>query len=323
MTIKNTVYWRWLNEFLLFILTLFVISVLTFSLVKFTPGDPAANYLRASHIMINDETLANARLKLGLDKPILEQYTTWLTKILQGDFGESYIKGDKVITIMQRAVMPTLTLGAFSFVILFFFSLFFGILSALYHHKWLDYLVQIFSYFSISVPTFWLGYMLIIIFAVQLKLLPVSGKGDFSNYILPAITLVTPLLGQTTLLIRKAILEEMNSPHAENARIRGVAERYIVFNHLLRNASITIITVFSSNILYLCTGSIIIEEIFSWPGLGKMFTGAAQHGDIPLIQASLLFFGVFAIVVNSLTQKLVHNIDPHLKLAKGGEYAQK
>ncbi len=314
---------RYLREIALFILTLFVISILTFSMVKLTPGDPAANYLRASHIMINDEALANARVKLGLDKPIVIQYTTWLGKIVRGDFGESYIKNEKVLTIMQRSVVPTLQLGAFAFVILFFLSLLLGIFSALYHTKWLDYLIQALSYLSISMPSFWLAYILIIVFAVHLKLVPVSGRGEFKNFILPAITLLMPLLGQTTLLIRKAILEQMESPHVQNAILRGVSQRYIVFNHLLKNASIAIITVFSTNILYLCTGSVIIEEVFSWQGLGKMFTSAVQQGDIPVIQASLLFFGVFAIVINALTQKIVHTIDPHLKMMnKGAVYAE-
>ncbi len=314
---------RYLREIALFFLALFVISVLTFSLVKFTPGDPAANYLRAAHIMINDETLENARVKLGLDQPILVQYTMWLGKIMHGDFGYSYIKNEPVTELMKRAVMPTLQLGAFAFVILFFLSLLFGILSALNHMKFLDYIIQAGAYFNISVPSFWLGYVLIIIFAVHYKLVPVSGRGEFKNFILPAITLLLPLLGQTTLLIRKAILEQMESPHVQNAILRGVNNKYIVFNHLLKNASIAIVTVFSSNILYLCTGSVIIEEIFSWPGLGKMFTSAAQQGDIPVIQASLMFFGIFAIVVNALTQKLVHRIDPHLKMmTKGAVYAE-
>ncbi len=300
---------EFMKGFLLFILTLIVISLLTFGLIKLTPGDPAENYLRACHQSINDKSIAFATEKLGLNKPVLVQYTDWLFDIMRGNFGDSYIQGEKIIDIMKRAVIPTMILGSFSFVMLFIISMIFGTISSLNRGKIIDYIVQGISYFSISIPPFWLGYLLIILFAVRLKWVPVSGQDGILNLILPSITLMTPLVGQTSLLIRKAILEEMTKPHVENAIIRGVSQIYIVKNHLLKN-------VFSSNILYLFTGSILIEEIFSWPGLGKMFVNAVQLGDTPLIQASLMFFGVFAIVVNSITQEIVHRLDPHLKMSK-------
>mgnify|MGYP001739417323 FL=1 len=255
------------------------ISVITFFLVKLSPGDPAQNYLRASHVSITTETLAAARKNLGLDKPLHIQYFNWLTDILKGDFGTSYTKKAPVTELVNEAIVPTFQLGIFSFVILIILSPLLGILSAIKKNTVFDYIVQVLSYTGVSLPTFWLGYILIIFFSVSLKILPVSGRGDWKNFILPCITLVLPLIAQTTFFIRKNILEEMDKAHVENAIIRGVSKKRIILNHLLRNTSIPIITVLSSNIMYLLTGSVLIEEIFAWPGIGKLFTTAVKTGD--------------------------------------------
>ncbi|MDO5095185.1 MAG: ABC transporter permease [Peptostreptococcaceae bacterium] len=305
---------EWGKKIALFFLTLFMISILTFLLVKLSPGDPAANYLRASHVAITDETLAKARLELGLDKPIVKQYSDWLLGVMKGNLGKSYLKKTPVKEVIAKAVVPTLQLGAVSFGALLLISLFLGITSALLHDKLWDYLVQSFCFACVSVPTFWLGYMLIIYFAVMNKFLPPSGRGTFVNYILPSLTLITPLVGQTSLLIRKSMMEQMSSPHVRNAILRGVNKKFVIGNHLLKNAAIPIITVLSSNILYLITGSVLIEEVFAWPGVGKMFVAAVKGGDVPIIQASLLMFGILAITVNGLTQSLVRFLDPHTRM---------
>ncbi len=305
---------EWGKKIALFFLTLFMISILTFLLVKLSPGDPAANYLRASHVAITDETLAKARLELGLDKPIVKQYSDWLLGVMKGNLGKSYLKKTPVKEVIAKAVVPTLQLGAVSFGALLLISLFLGITSALLHDKLWDYLVQSFCFACVSVPTFWLGYMLIIYFAVMNKFLPPSGRGNFVNYILPSLTLITPLVGQTSLLIRKSMMEQMSSPHVRNAILRGVNKKFVIGNHLLKNAAIPIITVLSSNILYLITGSVLIEEVFAWPGVGKMFVAAVKGGDVPIIQASLLMFGFLAITVNGLTQSLVQFLDPHTRM---------
>ena len=290
------------------------ISVITFFLVKLSPGDPAQNYLRASHVSITTETLTAARKNLGLDKPLHIQYFNWLVNILKGDFGTSYTKKAPVTELVTEAIVPTFQLGTFSFIILIILSPLLGVLSAIKRNTAFDYIIQVLSYTGVSLPTFWLGYILIICFSVSLKILPVSGRGDWRNFILPCITLVLPLIAQTTFFIRKNILEEMEKAHVENAIIRGVSQKRIILNHLLRNTSIPIITVLSSNIMYLLTGCVLIEEIFAWPGIGKLFTTAVKTGDFPLIQILLLFFGVMSIIVNEFTQALVKYMDPRLRI---------
>lgn len=298
---------------------LIAISVITFTLIKLSPGDPATNYLRVAHISITDETLRVTRERLGLDKPYIIQYLDWVGNILKGDFGKSYITNKPVFEMIKMAIKPTFELGIFALVILVIISPILGVLSAIYKNTWIDKIVQFFSYIGVSLPTFWIGYVLIIIFATIFKILPVSGRGDFKNYILPSVTIVIPLIAQTTFFIRKNILLEMEKPHVEYALLRGVSRFKVIKNHLLRNCLVPILTVFSSNVMYVLSGSVLIEEIFAWPGIGKLFSTAVKNGDLPLIQIQLLFFGILSIIVNEITQFVVKQINPKTKIIENNK----
>lgn len=298
---------------------LIAISVITFALIKLSPGDPATNYLRVAHIAITDESLRVTRERFGLDKPYIIQYLNWLGNIFKGDFGKSYITNKPVLEMIKIAITPTFELGIFALVILVIISPILGVLSAIYKNTWIDKIVQFFSYIGVSLPTFWIGYILIIVFATVFKILPVSGRGDFKNYILPSVTIIIPLIAQTTFFIRKNILLEMEKPHVEYALIRGVSRFKVVKNHLLRNCLVPILTVFSSNVMYVLSGSVLIEEIFAWPGIGKLFSTAVKNGDLPLIQIQLLFFGILSIIVNEITQIVVKQINPKTKIIENNK----
>ena len=298
---------------------LIAISVITFTLIKLSPGDPATNYLRVVHVAITDESLKVTRERFGLDKPYIIQYLNWLGNVFKGDFGKSYITNKPVFEMIKMAIMPTFELGIFSLTILVIISPILGILSAIYKNTWIDKIVQFFSYIGVSLPTFWIGYILIIVFATVFKILPVSGRGDFKNYILPSVTIVIPLIAQTTFFIRKNTLFEMEKPHVEYALIRGVSRFKVVKNHLLRNCLVPILTVFSSNVMYVLSGSVLIEEIFAWPAIGKLFSTAVKNGDLPLIQIQLLFFGVLSIIVNEITQFVVKQINPKIKIIENNK----
>ncbi|MGP1569632.1 MAG: ABC transporter permease [Eubacteriales bacterium] len=306
-------YFNILKQIALFFLALFIISILTFVLIKLQPGDPAANYMRAMHMGITEETLEHTRKEMNLDKPVVEQYMIWLSKAAKFDFGNSYATKSPVWKVVKDAMIPTFKLGFVAFIMLIILSCAVGFFGAMNHEKIPDYIVQGISFVCVSIPTFWLGYMLIILFSIVLKLLPASGMGGPQTYIIPAFCLMLPLVGQTGLFIRKVLLEEMEKPHVKNALIRGVDRKYIIANHLLKNIAIPTFTVISSNIMYLISGSVLIEEVFSWPGLGRMFVAAVKLGDLPLIQGSLLFFGVLAIVINSGTQQIVYYLNPHMR----------
>lgn len=316
MNNKKRFLFQFLKRGISFILTLVVISILTFMLVKMQPGDPAVNYLRAIHVGINEQTVEHAREKLHLNKPLPEQYLMWLEDALKGDLGESYTKKRPVLEVVGEATLPTLELGSISFVLLVIFSGINGVLGALYNGRWIDKVIKVLSFLYVSVPVFWLGYMLILIFAVKWQLLPVSGRGDFTYYILPAICLNIPLVGQTGAFIRNVILEEMKKAHVVNAKLRGVKKKDLIINHLLKNIKIPLLTVLSSNVMYVISGSVLIEEVFSWPGLGRMFIAAVRAGDLPLIQGSLLLFGIMTIVLNEGTQALVYAMNPRTR--RGG-----
>ena len=155
--------------------------------------------------------------------------------------------------------------------------------------------------------------MLILILSVRLQLLPTSGRGSLAHYLMPAICLNIPLVGQTGLFIRNVLLEEMAQPHVENAILRGVRKKDILKNHLINNIKIPMLTVLSSNIMYVISGSVLIEEVFAWPGLGRMFVEAVKAADLPLIQGSLLLFGLMAIILNGGTQVLVYRLNPRTR----------
>ena len=273
-----------------FLAALLMISVLTFLLAKLSSADQAENYLRVSKIQVTPQSLEKAREYLGLNQPWPQQYLAWLTKALGGD-----------------------SLGLTSFALILLTSIPLGIFSAVYKDSLFDKVTRFLSFSSVSMPSFWLGYMLIVIFAVQLRWLPVSGKQDFSSLILPSLTLSMSLIGQYIALIRKAVLEQMNSVHVENALLRGVSKFFLVKNHLLRNSLPAIATGLSLTLVYLLTGSLIVEEVFSWNGVGSLFVDALQSVDLPIIQCCMLLFGLLFLGNNILTQQLPLWIDPRVR----------
>lgn len=295
---------------------LITISIITFLLVKLSPGDPAVNYLRASHISITSETLNATRENLGLNEPIIIQYYNWLLNILNGNLGISYTNKKNVTDLILNALGPTLQLGIFSFLLLVIVTSILSFISILYKNKIVNFIIKGICYIGVSLPTFWVGYILIIIFSVKLKILPVSGRGSVKHLILPSITLIIPLIAQTTFFIRKNVEEVMKELHYENSVILGVSTYFLIKNHIIKNIAIPLVTVLSSNFLYVITGSVVIEEIFGWPGIGKLFAASVRAGDLPLIQGQLLLFGILSILINELTQYIVKKLNPKLNIGK-------
>ncbi|MEW4353831.1 ABC transporter permease [Streptococcus pneumoniae] len=304
-----------LKKILSFVSELLMISMLTFLLTKFSSENPAENYLRISRIAITPEALKQANEYLGLDKSWLEQYWIWMQKALVGDFDVSYLWKVPVFPLVTNAFVSTLYLGAVSFFLIVVISLPLGIISGLHKDSLLDRVVQFLSFASVSMPTFWLGYLLILFFAVHLKWVPVSGKAGLSSVFLPSLTLSLSLIGQYTALVRKAISEQMRSVHVENAVLRGVKRSFIIKHHLLPNALPALATGLSLTCIYLLTGSLIIEEVFAWNGIGSVFVHALQAVDIPVIQACMLLFGSLFLINNLLNQYLTGWIDPRVRKA--------
>ncbi|HEO2436534.1 TPA: ABC transporter permease [Streptococcus agalactiae] len=264
-------------------LALFFISLLTFILIKLSTVNPAENYLRLSKISVSPEALKEAEHYLGLDKPLWKQYWLWFQKALTGDFGYSYVLRLPVLDLVLQRFLATLFLGTSAFLLIVTISTPLGVWAGLHESSRSDYLIRFLSFSSVSMPS---------------------------------ITLSFSTVGQYIALIRKAISQENRSLNVENARLRGVKERYIVTHHLLRNALPAIMTALSLTWVYLLTGSIIVEEIFSWNGIGRLFVTSLRTSDLPVIQACMLIFGTLFLANNFMTQCLMNWVDPRLRKSR-------
>lgn len=292
---------------------LLVISILAFIFIQLSPGDPAENYLRASHLPITDELLKQKREELGLNSPLIIQYLKWLKNVLLGKFGYSFLRKEPAIYLTFKSLYATFQLTIFSTFLIILISLPIGILSAIKTGTWIDKIVISITTIFVSMPVFWLGFSLILLFSVKLNWLPVSGRGGFLNFVLPSITLSVPFIGQYIEFIKKSILENIQNNLLENAILRGLKKRYIISNYLLKGAWIPILSGFSFTFVSILTGSILVEEIFSWPGIGFLFTKAIQAGDVPLIQACIMVFGVLFIIATHFMNGILKYLDPRIK----------
>lgn len=301
---------------------LFIVSLFTFLLIKTASSNPAENYLRVSKIPITPEAVEKATVTLGLHLSLPEQYINWLLHSLKGDFGMSYLYRVPALSLVLSSFVSTFQLGSAAFFIIVVGSIMLGLISAIHRTTWIDKCIHLFTYINVSMPTFFIGYVLMIIFGVQLKILPVSGKESALSIVLPSITLALPLLAQYTAFIRQHAMEQLESEHVENARIRGVAMRYILKNHVLRNMLPSILSTYCMTFVYLLTGSLIVEEVFAWRGIGQVFVSAIKAVDVPVIQASMLLFAVLFLSINAFTHYLVKKTNPMVR-KKESIYASK
>lgn len=293
--------------------TLFVISILAFIFIHISPGEPAENYLRASRLPITETLLQQKREELGLNKPLIIQYLIWLKNVFKADFGYSFLRKEPAMTLVINSLYTTFQLSIFSSFLIIIFALPFGIISAIKRGGLIDKLIQGLSFIFVSIPVFWLGFSLILLFSVKLRWLPVSGRGGFLNFILPSITLSLPFIGQYTGIVRKSIIDSLEEHFLENAILRGLKAKYIIYNYYLKASWVPILTAFSLSYIYILTGSILVEEIFAWPGIGTLFIKALQAGDVPLIQACIIVFALLFISINYFMGYLLKYLDPRLR----------
>lgn len=291
---------------------LLIISVLAFIFLKLAPGDAAENYLRASHIPITDKLLETTRESLGLNKPLVVQYLLWLKRACLGDFGKSYLLHKPALTVTIGAFKHTLVLGCLSFILIVITTIPLGIYSAMNEDSKIEKLIQFFSFISVSMPVFWLGFLLILLFSVKLNILPVSGKGSYLHYVLPVITLAFPFFGQYITFVKKLCQEEIKKYYFENALMRGLKKKYFIKNYIWKSIRVSIMSTYVMTFAGLITGAILVENIFSWPGIGRLFVGSIQASDIPVIQACMILFGFIFIIFNSCGNMIAYRFDPKM-----------
>ncbi|UXM85295.1 ABC transporter permease [Methanococcus aeolicus] len=290
------------------------VSFISFSLLYVFPGDTAELV-----VMINSgtepspEMIEKFRAESGLDKPLHIQYINWLSKAIQGDFGTSWSSGEPVMDeIMER--FPTSAELFFStFAISVGFAFLLGIISTLYKDKFMDHACRIWSLLGISIPNFWLGLVLIWIFAVHFHLLPAFGYGGIEHTILPVLTWSMSFMAIKTRFIRTTLLEIMNEDYITTAKAKGLSEKAVVLKHVLRNAMIPIITYFALGMSHLIMGSVIVETVFAWPGLGSLLVESVFTRDFPTVQALVFLSAVLIIGVNLIVDILYAIIDPRIR----------
>ena len=299
------------------LIVLIGISILTFLLTYLSPGDPVRNMYLAQGVMPDEEQVAIQREEMGLNDPFLVQYGRWLTNCLKGDFGKSYSMNKPVVTLLLTRLWPTLKLALTSMILMLVISVPLGVLSAVYKDKPIDYIVRAVTFFGVSVPNFWVGLMLILIFCVQLKLLPVvSSGGSFKDLILPAVTLAIAMSAKYTRQVRTAVLEELSSDYVVGARARGVKEGKILWGNVFPNSLLPLITMLGISVGSLLGGTSVVEVIFSYPGLGNLAVSAITSYDYYLIQGYVLWVSIIYMVINLIVDISYNYVDPRMRLRR-------
>ncbi|MFX3649016.1 MAG: nickel ABC transporter permease subunit NikB [Paenibacillus sp.] len=294
----------------------FIATLVTFALIHISPVDPAEAYLTAAHIYPTPELLAQKRHEFGLDQPLLTQYAHTIQKIAKLDFGTSYLTNKPVWDEVKLRLPATAELAFWSILLSALVSIPLGVLAAVYKNSWIDMVSRAISYFGASIPQFWLGYLLIFFFSVKLDWLPVEGRGSWENLVLPTITLSLILIAIYTRLLRSSVLEQLQETYVQYARTRGIRERVIMLKHVLKIAISPLITGMGMSMGKLLTGTIIVEQVFSWPGFGRYFVDAIFNRDIPVIQCYVFLAACLFIVCNLLVDLVQLVMDPRIS-AKG------
>jgi len=298
------------------ILVVLAISVIIFFSIRLT-GDPVSVMFSAGEP--SKEAIAEVRTALGLDKPLYVQYGIFLKGIVTLDFGESFRSGTPVIGLIFERLGATLVLALGGIIVAVLIAFPVGILSAVKRGTPVDFFGRIFSLIGISFPNFWLGIMLILIFAVNLKWLPSSGFDGLSSLILPSITLGMILSGILARLIRSSMLEVMNQQYMSTARSKGISEWSVIIKHGFRNALLPTITFLGLQFGSLLGGTVIVEQVFSWPGIGRLIIDAINQRDYPVIQGGVIFLAIIMVVVNLIVDLSYTLIDPRIKAGRGGK----
>ena len=290
---------------------LLAVSVVVFSFVHALPGDPAVLFLGEE---ATPENLARFRAKLGFDRPLIDQYGDWLGRALQGDLGRSIRTNQPVVQAIVERLQVTLRLIALSMVISLAIAVPLGIVSAVKRNSGVDLASTFFALFGFSTPNFWLGLILIYVFALLLRWLPASGFDGVRSLILPSITLGTALAALVTRQLRSGMLEVLRQDYVRTAQAKGLADRMVIGKHALKNALISVVTVIGLQIGALLGNTIITESLFARPGVGRLMIDSVFSRDFFVVQGVILFLAVGYVVANLAVDILYSYLDPRIRV---------
>ncbi|NQE54013.1 peptide/nickel transport system permease protein [ANME-1 cluster archaeon GoMg3.2] len=311
-----------IRRLLLMFVVILGATMLTFTIMHFAPGDPAEMIATSRYGVegLSTETIARIRVEEGLDAPVYVQYLKWLNHVLHGDLGRSLVTGKSVSSEFLARFPATLKLALASMIIALLISIPVGIISATKQYSVVDNASMVGALIGVSMPNFWLGLLLMLLFALYLGLLPVCGYGDGSiaYLILPAITLGTGMAALTTRLTRSSMLEVLKQDYITTARAKGLREKVVIWKHAFRNALIPVVTIVGLQFAGLLEGVVIVETIFAWPGVGKLLVDSIFERDFAMMQCGILFIAVIFVLVNLTVDILYALLDPRIRYEKGG-----
>ena len=300
------------------VFVLFGVSVTTFGMVVFTPGDPAEIVLRERTAQNpSEEAIREFRAEHGLGDPLHVQYLDWMADVLRGDLGQSYYHDTPVTTMIIRRFGETAELAVAAILVALVISIPAGVISAVHNGELPDHASQLGSLLGVSMPNFWLGYLLIVVFSLYLELFPVSGAGTVQELLLPAVTLGSGIAAIITRLLRSSMLDVLEAEYIGTARSKGLRERIVVYKHAFRNALIPVVTIVGLQFGYLLNGAVIVEIVFQRPGLGKLLIEAIFARDYPIVQGLVLVIAVLFVTSNLLVDVAYRYIDPRIRFDGG------
>ena len=289
----------------------FGVFTVAFVLLYLLPGDPASTMLARSGA--SAQQIAQLRAELGLDDPLYIQYAKYLSSIVQGDFGRSMVSQEPVLKLLMARIPTTLELVMTALLLSVPFGTLLGMIAAVHQNTWIDRLVVAFASIGVSMPSFWLGLMLILFFSVTLGWLPSFGQGSFKHLILPAAVLGFGAIGTIARTARTSMLDVLKQDYIITARSKGLAEHTTLLRHALRNALIPIVTIVGLQFGWLLSGSIIVEAVFSRQGLGLILIDSVMEQDLPVVQGAVLLTSVLYIFLNLVVDLAYGFVDPRVR----------
>lgn len=302
-----------IKRLLLLIPVVVGITLFIYVILSAAPGDPAQLILGMD---ASAEDISELRSELGLDKPVLIQYVNYIAKVVQGDFGSSWLSGYQVLPEFIHRLPNTLALGSLAMMFAVLLGIPLGIISAIRQNTIVDYFALALAVILFSLPAFWFGLMAQLLLCLRLGWLPASGVGSFSHFILPALTLGANVLASQLRMARTSMLDVVKQDYIRTARAKGASERRVVMKHVLRNGLLPVVTQVGISFASCMGGSVVTESVFSIPGIGSLLINAVKSRDIPVVMGTIIFVAVFVGIINLLVDLLYAYIDPRVQYAK-------
>ncbi|MEA5094024.1 MAG: ABC transporter permease [Sedimentibacter saalensis] len=306
------------------VVVLLVVSIITFAVLMIIPGDPAQLILGTE---ATPEMVQELHAAMGLDRPLYQQYLGWLNDLLHLDMGTSYVYGESVKSLITGSLPVTLSISVFAMIIAVFLAFLFGMLSAIKKNSIIDYFSRSIMQLGTAIPSFWIGMVFIVYFGLKLKLFPVSGfvplSDNFAGFIksitLPSVVLAIGETGTLLRIVRSSMLDSLNQDYMDMAKVKGLGARKVYVKYALRGALVAPLTIIGMQFAKLAGGTVVVETIFSLPGLGRLVLSAVEHRDIVLLQGLVMFITAMVIFITLAVDVLIMFINPRIKSFQRGE----